>query len=122
MPTLREQKEAFVSGHAGTIALEVSAVAAAPVLLLLLWRLLQHPAASGGGLFHRARPTAAGLALEFVVLLLPQVAHLLGVVTPAALLGGAGCFAAALFLTQNADEWQHRSRSCRRRALADQLR
>ena len=46
-PSLREQKEAFVSGHGGTSAWEVSALAAAPVVLLVLWRLLQHPADSG---------------------------------------------------------------------------
>jgi hypothetical protein len=121
-PSLREQKEAFVSGHGGTSAWEVSALAAAPVVLLVLWRLLQHPADSGGGLFHRARATASGLALEFAVLVLPQVAHLLGFATPLALLGIGAALAAALFATENREEWQHRLRSAPRRPLTDLLR
>lgn len=111
-----------MSGHAGTTIGEVSAVAAAPVVLLLLWRLMQHPAASGAGLFHRAGPTAAGLALEFAALVLPQVAHLLGLASPAALLGGAAAIAAALFATQDSTEWEQRGRSARGRRMTDVLR
>ena len=122
MVSLREQKEAFVSGHAGTSLGEVSAIAAAPVLLLLLWRLLRHPAAVGGGLFHTPRPTAAGLALEFAVLVLPLGATLLGFVQPGTLLGGAGALALALALTQDGEERQHRGRTGRRTPLPDLLR
>lgn len=122
MPSLREAKEAFVTGHAGTTAAEVSALAAAPVLLLLLWRLLRHPAVAGGGLFSRPSPTPSSLAFEFAVLVLPLVAALLGLARPAALLGGASALAAALFVTQHGEEWRHRGRSRRRRPLTDALR
>ena len=121
MASLREQKEAFVSGHAGTSLGEVSALAAAPVALLLLWRLARHPAA-GGGLFHMPRPTAAGLALEFVLLVLPLVAALMGLVAPAQLLGTTALLALALFVTQRSEEWQHRGRAARRRPLTEALR
>lgn len=122
MASLRQQKEAFVSGHSGTSVLEVSALSAAPVVLLLLWRLAQNPAAGGGGLFHRARPGPARLAAEWAMLVLPLVAALLGFVSPAALLGSAGALAAALLATQPANEWQQRSRTEQRRALPDMLR
>ncbi|KAL4431270.1 hypothetical protein ABPG75_006526 [Micractinium tetrahymenae] len=122
MASLRQQKEAFVSGHSGTSELEVSALAAAPVVLLLLWRLAQHPATGGGGLFHRAAPGPARLAAEWVVLVLPLVAALLGLVRPGPLLGGAGVIVAALLATQHASERQHRSRTVQRHALPDLLR
>ena len=111
-----------MSGHSGTSAWEVSALAAVPAVLLVLWRLVQHPAASGGGLFHRARPTASGLAVEFAVLVLPQVAQLLGFVTPMALLGICAALATALFAVENREEWQHRLRSAPRRPLTELLR
>lgn len=122
MASLRQQKEAFVTGHGGTSVGEVSAIAAAPVVLLLLWRLLRHPAAAGGGLFHGPRPTAAGLALEFTVLVLPLVATLLGLARPATLLGAAGALALALAVTQHSEERKHRGRTGRRQALPDLVR
>lgn len=122
MASLREQKEAFVSGHSGTSLGEVSALAAAPVVLIVLWRLLRHPAAAGSGLFHSAAPSATGLALEYGVLVLPLVAGLMSATTPAALLGAAATLALALFVTQHSEEWQHRWRIARRRSLTDMLR
>lgn len=118
----RAAKEAFVSGHGGTSVGEIAAVAAAPVALVLLWRLLRHPAAVGGGLFSAPRPTAGGLLLEFAVLVLPLVACLLGFVQPAPLLGGVAALALALAATQHSEERQARARSARRRALTDLLR
>ena len=56
------------------------------------------------------------------MLVLPLLLQLLGLATPAALLGGAGALAAALYVTQNASEKQQRSRSAQRRALPDLLR
>lgn len=122
MTSVRQRKEAFVSGHSGTSVLEVSALAAAPVVLLLLWRLAQHPAAVGVGLFHHAQPRPARLLAEWAGLVLPLVAALLGLVSPAALLGSAGALAAALLATQPASERQHHSRAAQRRALPDVLR
>ena len=122
MASLREQKEAFVSGHAGTTLGEVTALSTAPIALLLLWRLLRHPAAGGTGLFHQAQPSPAALVLEFAVLVLPLVASLLGVASPAALLGGAAALALALFATQDGEEWQQRGRAARRRPLTELLR
>lgn len=121
MLSLRQQKEAFVSGHEGTTLTEVSVLASTPVILLLLWRLLRHPAASGAGLFHAARPTIAGLAFEFAVLVLPQVAYLLSLASPTAVLGGSATLAAALTATQHGSEWQQRGRYARRRPLPQVL-
>lgn len=119
---VRQAREEFVSGHRGTSGLEVSALATAPVVLLLLWRLAQHPASGGGGLFHRARPSVARLAAEWAALVLPLVAVLLGAASPGALLGGAGVIVTALYLTQNGSEWQQRSRAAARRPLTEVLR
>lgn len=121
MSSLRQQKEAFVAGHEGTTLTEVSIIASAPVILLLLWRLLWHPAATSNGLFHAARPTIAGLAFEFAVLVLPQVAHLLSLASPAAVVGGSAALAVALCATQHVGEWQQRWRFARRRPLLDAL-
>ena len=124
MSSRREEKEAFVSGHVGTTAMEVSLVAAAPVALLLLWRLMRSPESSGGaGTFLGARPALGELSLEFAVLVAPQVAHLLGVAQPAALLAAAATLALALFLTQDSYEWQEgRTLTARRQPPAEQLR
>lgn len=122
MASLREQKEAFVSGHSGTSLAEVTLLATAPVVLLLLWRLARHPAAASSGLFHAPRPTAAGLAFEFAVLVLPLVAALMGLISPAGLMGTAALLALALFATQHSEEWQQRRRSVRRRPLTEALR
>ena len=122
MASLREQKEAFVSGHSGTSLAEVTLLATAPVLLLLLWRLARHPAAGASGLFHTPRPNAAGLALEFAVLVLPLVAALMGLISPAGLMGTAALLALVLFATQHSEEWQQRRRSVRRRPLTEALR
>jgi len=122
MVSLRELKEAFVAGHAGTSPREVSALASAPVALLLLWRLVQNPATGGAGLFHRARPSSAALAVEWAVLVLPLVAALLGLISPAKLLGSAIALAAALFATQPSSEWQQRGKAARRRPPTELLR
>lgn len=122
MVSLREQKEAFVSGHSGTSLGEVTLLATAPVVLLLLWRLARHPAAAGGGLFHTPRPTASGLALEFGVLVWPLVAALMGPVAPGGLLGTAALLALALFATQHSEEWKQRRRTAHQRALTAALR
>lgn len=122
MASLREQKEAFVSGHSGTSLEEVTLLTAAPVVLLLLWRLARHPAAGRGGLFHTPQPTAAGLALEFGTLVWPLVASLMGLVSPAGLLGTAAMLALALFATQHSEEWQQRRRSPRQGSLTEVLR
>lgn len=122
MSSLRQQKEAFVSGLSGTSVLEISALSAVPVLLLLLWRLIQHPSSGGTGLFHKAQPGMARLAAEWAVLVLPLVAALLDLASPLAVLGCAAALAAALFATQHADERQHRTRSSQRRTLRELLR
>jgi hypothetical protein len=122
MASLRQQKEAFVSGHSGTSLAEVSAVTAAPVALLLLWRMLQPPSAAGEGLFRQAAVTPVQAGFEFVVLVLPQVAHLLGMVSPMALLGGTLALVAALLATQSGGEWQRRGQTARQRSLLQVLR
>ncbi|KAI3433308.1 hypothetical protein D9Q98_003126 [Chlorella vulgaris] len=121
MASLREQKEAFVSGHRGTTVSEIAAASAAPVVLLALWRLMAHPA-SGADDLCPGEAGVAGLALEFAVLILPHIAHLLGLASPSALLGGVIVLAAALLATQNSSEWQNRGREARRRPLTDVLR
>ena len=119
----RREKEAFVSGHVGTTEMEVSLVAAAPVALLLLWRLMRSPASFGGaGTFLRGRPALGELSLEFAVLVAPQVAHLLGVAQPAAMLAAVATLALALLLTQDSYEWQGRTLTVRRPLPAEQLR
>lgn len=110
-----------MSGHRGTTVSEIAAASAAPVVLLALWRLMAHPA-SGADDLCPGEAGVAGLALEFAVLILPHIAHLLGLASPSALLGGVMVLAAALLATQNSSEWQNRGREARRRPLTGVLR
>lgn len=90
----RQEREAFVTGHAGTTLWEISLVAGLPALLLLLLRLIT--ATPGSAM----QPVGATHRLEeFVVLVLPLLAALLGPPLPLHLAAALTSLACLLLCT-----------------------
>lgn len=89
----RELKEQHVSGLHGTSLWEVSAIASVPVLLLVVLGAL----ATDLGTHRQRDKRYLRCALEFAVLVLPNVGQLLGAIRPQ-LLAGLLLLGAAAFL------------------------
>ena len=81
-------KEAFVQGHGGSSAAEITCISTVPALTLLVFVLL------AGNKLRAGTPTK--FAAEFAVLVLPQIVALMGPVPPSVVF--AALLAAALAL------------------------
>ena len=81
-------KEDFVQGHTGSSLTEITFIASAPAVLLLIDLLLSYSK-------HPRKSIIIGF-LQFIVLVVPQIAQVMGPLTPAAVFGVLLIFAAIL--------------------------